>query len=357
MQNLINEAPAKKKNYDFIDAIRCIAMISIVAEHSVAAGGYEFPDGSPKYWTYILLVQLAKFGTISFFLLAGFLIGEKFADYSPAEYLKRRVSTTFGPWLFWTLVYVVAIIINLRVKERIYHDGQFNLDNILYNIKLIYFYTNYWFIINFLISITILLIFRKYLYSWVLGAVLGLFTVFYAVNIHYEWIEPKHTTAVLGFVFFLWLGAQMRKHIDAMDKVISRISYPLLLLITLVTYGLAIFEIDMLNGRSADMVNTLRFSNILFSLAFFMLLFKVKTFGLVNKLRPRQTTYGIYLIHYLVIIFLLPEIFIHFNIDVMALSVPQYLIYKLITFVLTYGITFGLVMAISHSRLKKLVGN
>ncbi|MDB5156552.1 MAG: hypothetical protein JWR50_1259, partial [Mucilaginibacter sp.] len=34
MQNLVNEAPAKK-NYQFIDAIRGIAMMIIVAEHSV----------------------------------------------------------------------------------------------------------------------------------------------------------------------------------------------------------------------------------------------------------------------------------------------------------------------------------
>jgi surface polysaccharide O-acyltransferase-like enzyme len=86
MQNLVNEVPAKK-NYDFIDTIRGIAMISIVAEHSVSAGGYEFAYGSDKYWINIILIQLTKFGTIAFFLLAGFLIGEKFADYSPANTL------------------------------------------------------------------------------------------------------------------------------------------------------------------------------------------------------------------------------------------------------------------------------
>ncbi|MFD2148340.1 acyltransferase family protein [Mucilaginibacter antarcticus] len=183
--------------------IRGIAMISIVAEHSITIGGYQFPYNSDKYWMNLVLVQLTKFGTISFFLLAGFLIGEKFADYSPTEYLKRRVSTTFGPWLFWTFIYIVAMLVTLRITERIYHDNRFSLHNILEQIKTLYLYTSYWFIINFLISISILLMFRRYLYSYYLGGSLLLFTFFYVVNIHFEWVDPRHTTAILGFVFFV----------------------------------------------------------------------------------------------------------------------------------------------------------
>ena len=82
MQNLKNEAPPKK-NYDFIDAIRGIAMMCIVAEHSL--GSYIFPYMSAKYWVYISLIQVIKFGTIAFFLLAGFLISEKFTDYTPSQ--------------------------------------------------------------------------------------------------------------------------------------------------------------------------------------------------------------------------------------------------------------------------------
>ena len=249
------------------------------------------------------------------------------------------------------------MIITLRIKERIYHNGDFNLTNILNNVKIIYLYSNYWFIINFLVSISILLVFRKYLYSWWLGFILGLFSLFYAINIHLEWVSPKHTTAILGFVFFLWLGAQMRKHMDAMENFAKRLSYPLWLILLTVTYSLSIYEINVLNGKSIDPVNTLRISNILFSLVCFMLLFKIKSFRVVSYLKPRQTTFGIYLIHYLVLIFLLPEIFIHFTINVNELNIPQYLLLKLITFLLTYGITLAMVLGISNSPVKKLVGN
>lgn len=356
MQNLINEAPAKK-NYDFIDAIRGISMISIVAEHSVTIGGYTFAFGSVKYWTFVSLTQLTKFGTVAFFLLAGFLISEKFADYSPGQYLKRRIATTFGPWLFWTFVYMVAMVISLHIKERIYHDNEFTLANILDQARILYLHTNYWFILNFLISISILLVFRRYLYSYYFGGILLLFTLFYAVNVHYEWVEPRHTTAVLGFVFFLWLGAQMRKHWEQIEKRATNISWLLLAVLFILTFALSLYEALELRNTSVDPFNTLRLSSILFSLVCFAILLRIKTFTFIKYLKPRQTTYGIYLIHYIILIFIIPEVFIHFNIYVYQLSTFQFLVFKGITFLLTYLSTFFIVLFISNSRAKKLVGN
>jgi hypothetical protein len=356
MQNLVNEAPAKK-NYDFIDAIRGIAMMSIVAEHSVAIGVAPFVFGSDRYWMYATLVQLTKFGTVAFFLLAGFLVSEKFADYSPAQYLKRRISTTFGPWLFWTFVYMICMIITLRIKERIYHDDELNLASILEQAKILYLHTNYWFIINFLVSISILLIFRRYLYSLYLGGSLLAFTVFYMINIHYEWVDPRHTTAILGFVFFLWLGAQFRKYWGVIEKWIANISYLTLGVLFILTFAASLYEAGVLNASSIDPFNTLRISNILFSLVCFVILLKIRTFKFIDYLNPRQTTYGIFLIHYILLIFLIPELYIHFNVGPNDLSIPWFLLYKGSMFVITYTLTFFIVLGISRTRFKKLVGN
>lgn len=202
-QNLVNEAPTKR-NYDFIDHIRCLAMISIVFEHSF--GAHEFPIYSSKFWAYLSVIQIGKYGTVIFFLLAGFLIGDKFTDYTPGEYLKRRFSNTFGPWLFWSGVYIVCMMISLHITGKMYHDNRFNLANILNEIKITYLYTNYWFIINFMVSISLLLIFKRYLYSTVFGGVLLMFTLIYCVNIHFQWFDPSHTIAILGFIFFLMAG-------------------------------------------------------------------------------------------------------------------------------------------------------
>jgi len=249
------------------------------------------------------------------------------------------------------------MLINLRIKERIYHDGEFNLKNILGQIKILYLYTSYWFIINFLISISILLIFRRYLYSLYLGAPLLLFTLFYAVNIHYEWIDPRHTTAILGFVFFLWLGAQLRKNWEHVERWIKSIPITVLILAMLLTFGSCIYEIVELHNGSIDPFNTLRISNILFSLVSFAFLLRLKTFKFVEYFKPRQTTYGIYLIHYILLAFLFPELFMHLNINMNSLSIPMFVLSKALTFAALYLLTFAIVLLISNSRAKKIIGN
>jgi len=349
MQNLPDQ-PKPKKNYDFIDSIRSIAMMSIVAEHCVTAGNHAYSFGSAKYWLYLAMIQLTKFGTITFFLLAGFLMGDKFADYSPAQYLRRRVSTTFGPWIFWSLLFVALVVVRMRIS-----DHYFDVPKILNITREIYLYSNYWFIINFLISISILLIFRRYLYSFYLGAILGAFTLFYSVNIHFEWVSPRHTTAILGFVFFLWLGAQLRKNLDHIEGVIANKSYFIISLLVFAAFGLAIYETVQLNGHSVDPFNSLRFSNILYSLAVFTLLLKLKTFKLVSYLKPRQTTFGIYLIHFILVIFLVPKLLGHFNEP--GLNPSRLVVFKLAAFLIAYIGTLGIVLLINKTPAKKLIGN
>ena len=353
--NLVNDAPSKR-NYDFIDHIRCLAMMSIVFEHTFAE--QHFPVYSAKFWCYVSVIQLAKYGTVIFFLLAGFLIGDKFTDYTPGQYLKRRFSNTFGPWLFWSLLYVAGSVMGLRILGRMYHDDRFNVANVLDIARVTYLYTNYWFIINFMVSISLLLIFKRWLYSNVFGAVLLSFTLIYCINIHFVWFNPSHTIAILGFIFFLWLGAQMRKYWVATEAWVNRISYGWLLLAIIATCALSFYEMSVLiDAGSHDPYNTLRFSNVLFSLAVFLLLLKIKNFPVLNYLKPRQTTYGIYLIHYIVIAFILNELLGHLNIDQAGLSAFQFMLFKICCFIVVYTITIAIVMGLNLTRARKLIGN
>jgi len=157
MQNLINDIPTPKKNYDFVDAIRAIAMMGIVMEHSVFFPESVYhPSNALHYTIYASIYQFVKFGTINFFLLAGFLIGEKFTDYSPFEYLKRRVNSTVIPWLFWSLFFFIIYIIKDAVVVYRFNKGVFDqkfINDILFHAKLIYIFSNYWFIPNFLCCI------------------------------------------------------------------------------------------------------------------------------------------------------------------------------------------------------------
>lgn len=356
MQNAINEAP-KKRNYDFIDHIRALAIIAIVAEHSFGAG-VPLTPASLNWGVYVYMVQLTKFGTIAFFLLAGFLISDKFTDYTPGQYLKRRFSSTFGPWLFWSIIFLIGFMINLKVKANMYHDDRFNLSNILAEIKEIYFYTNYWFIINFMISITILLIFKKYLFDIRFGAILLAFTIFYSINVHYEWISAAHTTAILGFVFFLWLGAQMRKHWHQVETRLKTIPYWVLIAAVVITCIAAVQETLILtDAHSIHGTNTLRFTNILYSLAMFALLLKIGTMKALGYLTPRDTTFGIYLIHAIVLGFLTPEILRPLHIEPLQITLLPFIGYKLLFFILTYIITMLIVRLIGLTKAKSLIGN
>lgn len=332
-------------------------MICIVFEHCTHVGIYIFPNLSVNNLFYMSLVQLPKLGTISFFVLAGFLIGSKFKEYTPLNYFKRRLSSTFGPWLFWSLLFVFSMSLKFYIIYKKNPDFVL-LDTVLKSFETVYLFSNYWFIINFLICIGILLLFRKHLYSKTLGAVFCVFTLIYSVNIYCLWFPPMHTMAIFGFVFFLWLGAQCNHYWDQIEQWIAKISYGLLIALLIVTYVLSVLEIAYLfNLHSIDPYNTLRFSNILYSLVCIVLLLKIRNFPFTAYLRPRETTFGIFLIHYIIVFNVLPEILRPFHIPLNSeLTVFSMIIVSLIRFIVVYSLTIALVFIINKTRLKWMIG-
>lgn len=354
---MITQRLILKSNYDFIDHIRCLAIMAIVAEHCLAYGR-PIEAGSNKYWVFLPSIQFLRFGIVTFFMLSGFLLGDKFTTYTSRQYLTRRLKNTFGPWLFWSGVYVVGFIINLRVKERLYHDGSFSLIHILEGVKTVYLYTNYWFVLNFMISISILLIFKRYLYTWTMGGILLACTLFYSINVHAQWVSTSHTTALLGFIFFLWLGVQLRKYWTQIDGFIKGVHLGWFILLVVLGYAFAYFEMYSLTlKKDSEPYNTLRLTNMLYSLTVFAFLLKVRSIKILNYLKPRDTTYGIYLIHYIILAFAVPEILRPLHIEVEGLNLSQYIGYKLLFFILVYGITMLVVRLINKTKARRLVGN
>jgi len=349
-QNTATLSPVKK-NYEFIDAIRGLAMMCIVADHCFHVEYNRFTTKSINYWVYATDVQLVKIGTVSFFLLAGFLLGDKFAEYSAWAYLKRRVNSTFKPWLIWSLVFLYFVIRMAPQDGGTWH--WFFAD-----IKTVYLFSNYWFIINFLICISILLAFKKQLYSLKLGIVLLLFTLFYSVNIYFEWIFPLHTTAVFGFVFFLWLGAQMQKHWETIKTYVDRTPLGIFAVIVFITCVLAVLETTGLYfSKSMDPFNSLRITNILYSIAVFFLLVKLNRYNWLLKLTPRETTYGIYLIHYIVIYAFLPDWLSAFrDKHVEDMSLGGMVAYQVGSFAITYVVTFVVVRLINNVPIRWVIG-
>jgi hypothetical protein len=354
---LKQEVKLKKINYDFIDSIRCLAMMGIVLEHSTYRGSYIFKDFSSNHILYISLIQLSKFGTIAFFVLAGFLLGEKFTTYTPLEYFKRRVGNTVKPWLIWSIIFLFAILIQRYIALN--SNGDFHFwSEIKNNITLIYLYTNYWFIINFLICIGVLLCFKKYLYSVKLGAVLLIFSLIYSVNVYYEWFTPSHTIAIFGFVFYLWLGAYLNKNWIIISSIIKKVPYYIFIALFLVTFYWSIRDImHLINVKSSDPYNTLRISNIAYSIVIILLLFKIEKFSFTKYLKPRETTFGLYLIHYILVINLLPEVFRPFHIQpIENMTMFNMIIFILIRFFIVYGVTHFIIYLINKTNFKWIIG-
>ncbi|MFC3561738.1 acyltransferase [Pedobacter jamesrossensis] len=354
-QNLID--PAHKKNFDFIDAIRCLAMIGIVMEHSVYNGTYIFEGFPPKHMLYICLIQISKFGTIAFFVLAGFLLGDKFTSYSSWQYFKRRLSSTFMPWLIWSLVLLVAILAQRYIALHKSGDEFHFVPELISKIELVYLYTNYWFIINFMFCIAILLCFKKYLYSFWLGFSLLVFSLIYSINVYFEWFIPSHTIAIFGFIFYLWLGAICNHYWNQLEQFFRKTNILIFVCLFLITFIWAVFDIArLMNARSVDPYNTLRLSNIFYSLATLALLLKIRNFNFTKIIKPRQTTFGIYLIHYIFVVSLLPEIFRPFHlVPFQEMSVPFMLLYIFIRFIIVYGLSLATIWLLNKTKLRWIV--
>jgi probable poly-beta-1,6-N-acetyl-D-glucosamine export protein len=352
----------KTKNFSFVDSIRCISMMGIVIEHC----GVVPPNHYSRQFENIFescIIQSFKFSTIAFFLIGGFLINHKFEEYTPFQYLKNRFKKTIKPWLFW-----ICMLIMISVLDRYIAHSRGSAMGLIGSNFFLYFYQTfihmvlfspYWFILNFLICITILLLFKKYLYNLWFGLVLALFSLFYSVNIYEGWIATTHTTAIFGFVFYLWLGVYFNEFYDRIMGKIKATSWYIILLLALVSFCIAVGESTYLNSIGIkDAYNTLRFSNIIYSLIMFALLLKVGSLNwLQRNLRPRETTFGIYLIHVIIIGRGLPLIFQPLKLNFLELSVWQNTGILLFRFLVTYSISFFLAKAIGKTKMKWMVGN
>lgn len=337
-------------------------MIGIVFEHTEKFGSTNYAS----FYTSMLQVsflQFFKFATIAFFLIAGFLINHKFTEYTPWQYLKNRFKSTIGPWVLWINVLILVDIINLLFIAYFLYNGERHmpspfLDYLLSSYYYIIINTSFWFILNFLICIAILLLFKRFIYNLVFGGILALTSLFYSLNLYHGWIRTQHTTALFGFVFFLWLGAYMNKHIDVLYRFIRGISWLWLVGITTILFLFADLEIIYLKSIGLeDAYNTLRLTNILYSLSFFLILFKIGSIQFVNKIfQPRKTTFGIYLIHQLVILHFLEGIFHPFHWYVGSMTSIEAIFYSILRFIIAYFISMLIVRVLLLTKLRWTIG-
>ena len=348
------------RNYDFIDTIRFISMMAIVMEHCSYFWGVRFASPNQELLQ-ILTIQFPKFGTVMFFLLSGFLIGDKFTTYNTGEYLKRRFGNTIKPWLFWILVLIALNYLDLYIQYVKFGNDEILINPIARLFKEftdIIFYSAYWFIINFLVCITFLLLFRKYIYKMWFGAILLAFSVFYSVNLYVDLIPTAHTTAFFGFIFYLWLGVQLNKYFTPFTAWVEKVAVWKLIAATALTFVLSCYETyALMDIRPDDPFNTLKITNIIYSLISFMLLFKLLRHVTVTTLNPRKFTFGIYLVHQILVFRLLPTIYKPLELYPAGKSAGYYLFIQLIGFCIVYPASLLIVYLINKvPKMRWMIG-
>ena len=283
----------------FVDNTRFWSMFAIVAVHCIqSASTGSSPSDSQ---TAELVQDVLKFGTIDFFLISGFLLGHRFETGSKRAFLRRRLAKIFIPWLFWFVLWLAMTLSHMIRKHEI--AVAFDSTRIL-EVGSIAAHSVYWFVPNLLLSTCALLLLRRHLRSYWLGAALLTVPTFYATNLYFEWIPTSHTTAIGGYIFFLWLGHVAAEHYAWITRLLDRLTMQRMLLITSSLLLLSILESVLLRKvSSADPANTLRLSNQLYSISVALLLLKGGSRTWPEFINVRKNLFGVYLVHVFVLSF------------------------------------------------------
>ncbi len=349
----------QQRNYEQIDTIRFITICFIIWGHTLV--GWE---NRPTHGTFdevmkMIVYQTGKVSTIIFFVVSGFLLRPKLQGYTLKSYFKERSPRVYLPWVFFIILFQFISILHQVPLAEIWENRDLRLFvrlnyNILDGLLL---YSAYWFITTYMVSMVVLVLFRKHAESWMLGAAFAAITLFYAVNLYYGWIEANHSKAILGYVLFIWVGMKVNRHFDRIQNWLARVPWAWLGGSVFVLFALACIEGYTLSTvQCVDPYASNRISNIFLSLLFFLALLKMGTVGRINRLQPRKTVYGIYLIHNILIFELSRWIGFFFAREIEQSSLWLCVLYQIAFFTVILILTYQLVRRLAESKFCWVIG-
>ena len=344
-------------DHTFANNVRFISMAAIIGVHSI--GSYSVIAQLPSVPALLLYFeQPLKFGTIAFFLVAGFLFGQRIDTCSAFEYFEKRLLNVFVPWLVWFSAYFSLVLGADFIHGRL---ADSNFSQLVAECEDCLKYTAFWFVPNLLLCLAILLLFRPFLKSIRTGILFALASLFYAVNVYGHWVPVTHTRALFGFVFYLWLGAWCAWHFPALEKWIERIRVGAVVALLLLTLALALAESRLLYTLgSIDPMNTLRISNQVFSVVMVLAIMKLKRAVWPHFVDVRKHTFGLYLTHtscLAVLASVLKRILPRSPQSLMWRTGTEGLLLGLLLFCLTYaGCLIVVRVLLSNDRLRWTVG-
>ncbi len=196
--------------YVCADNLRFACILAIIVVHSSWILTVGATAGSAIGWFQFGVIAIAKFGTIGFFLISGFLLEKNLHARSSLELMERRIRKVFVPWALWFALTCAL----LSVADVVRHKRAFLPDTPWYlsigtTAAHTFASTSFWFVPNLLLCLLLLLVFRRYLEKLWFGGVLLAISLFYSLNIYTQWIDAHHTRALFGFIFICGLGIML----------------------------------------------------------------------------------------------------------------------------------------------------
>jgi len=348
--------PAEKVNYAFVDVIRFVATIGIVYIHTnVPMNGMDtntFLHHVNHGEYYLFIKQLFKFSTICYFLIAGFLLGDKSINGSPFAYYLRRLNVIAKPYILALVLFVggLAIYAYFTTAQHI------SLSYLVEITKYVMLYSPFWYIPNYLLCLLVIVCFSRYASSLYFGAILLVITLLNTWYSVYDGNNHTHTTALTGFIFYMWLGMYIKKKdlITPMKKAGPKVTGAVLIFFYLLSNAETWFMYR--HTHIIETLNTLRISNQLYSVAFFAFIIscynKPANFGILN---PRKETYGIYLYHsfFTFIIMSWAEKWFsnQFHVDLFSYNIYHILLLNFFNFITCYFASTALVKILLRYNL------
>jgi hypothetical protein len=355
--NNLQQGKPEKVTYPFVDLIRFVATLGIVYIHTeflISKSDPTFFHKVPHVQVYFIFKQLFKFSTICYFMLAGFLLGDKIEGGQRFNYFKRRVNVIAKPYILAAGAFITVLILFRPTGQNI------NLKYILDTCKDVVFYTPFWYIPNFLTCLLVIVCFAKYARSVYFGVLLFVITLVYTyLNVYSPNHSGSHTTALFGFVFYMWLGLHIKQAglVSKMQKLNLKVLSAVVLLIFILSNYESWYLFNYTHAH--DNLNTLRISNQLYSVAMFIFMVRCcapkPNFGI---LRPRQETYGIYLYHSFFVFFITRGfenwVCAKYHINLLTHNVFELVIANLLNFIICYIFTTALIKLFIRFKLAYL---
>ena len=291
-----------------INIIKFVAISSVIWGHCLSG-----LQGKVYYTLELQLIQsifieIGRIGTILFFLISGIVISDKITQLSWLGFIKYRLNSLIIPWLLFLCLLVLIQMLaggTFTLLAQQQFVPFFQVTGAFF--KGAIFHAAYWFVPVTIVSTIILILSKKYIQQFSFGLILAGITLFYGINLYFAWIPTNHTKAFIGYTFFLWLGMQIRKHLGAITVFLDKVSWLILLTCFTILFGIACMEGMILTSIGCeDAYASIRITNVLLSILVFLAFLKSNRWQRVKYLKPQNYSFGIYLIHSLIIIGLAP---------------------------------------------------